>query len=100
MADAATMGLHWIYDQAKIQTLLADKGKQSSPEFYEPPSCPFYQVGTGMWFMCLFHFLAAAVSGRRWVATGIQASRQTSWDSLSKANMAAPELFRPPGCPF
>jgi hypothetical protein len=45
VADAATMGLHWIYDMAKIQTLLADKGKQAQPEFYEPPSCPFYQVG-------------------------------------------------------
>ena len=46
VADAATMGLHWIYDQAKIQALLDAKGKQSAPEFYEPPSCPFYQVGT------------------------------------------------------
>lgn len=47
VADAATMGLHWIYDQAKIQTLLAEKGKKSSPEFYEPPSCPFYQMPSG-----------------------------------------------------
>jgi hypothetical protein len=45
VADAATMGLHWIYDQAKIQSLLADKGRAASPEFFEPPSCPFYQVG-------------------------------------------------------
>lgn len=33
--------------QAKIQALLADKGKQSAPEFYEPPSCPFYQMPSG-----------------------------------------------------
>lgn len=42
VADAATMGLHWIYDQAKIKALV-DK-REGKPEFYEPPSCPFYQV--------------------------------------------------------
>eukprot|EP00878_Enallax_costatus_P019783 GHUV01020885.1.p1 GENE.GHUV01020885.1~~GHUV01020885.1.p1 ORF type:complete len:325 (+),score=106.22 GHUV01020885.1:330-1304(+) len=47
VADAATMGLHWIYDQGKIQELLKSKGKQGTPEFFDPPSCPFYQMPSG-----------------------------------------------------
>lgn len=39
-ADAATMPLHWIYDHAKLEALLGDK--KSTPEFFDPPSCPFY----------------------------------------------------------
>jgi hypothetical protein len=33
-----------IYDQGKLQQLLASKGKQAAPEFFDPPSCPFYEV--------------------------------------------------------
>uniref|UniRef100_A0A383VKV4 ADP-ribosylglycohydrolase n=1 Tax=Tetradesmus obliquus TaxID=3088 RepID=A0A383VKV4_TETOB len=47
VADAATMGLHWIYDQGKLQQLLASKGKQAAPEFFDPPSCPFYEMPSG-----------------------------------------------------
>eukprot|EP00286_Rhodomonas_abbreviata_P006512 CAMPEP_0181317490 /NCGR_PEP_ID=MMETSP1101-20121128/16497_1 /TAXON_ID=46948 /ORGANISM="Rhodomonas abbreviata, Strain Caron Lab Isolate" /LENGTH=320 /DNA_ID=CAMNT_0023424889 /DNA_START=201 /DNA_END=1163 /DNA_ORIENTATION=+ len=43
VADAATMGLHWIYDDAKLTGLV---GKRS-PEFFEPPSSPFYQYESG-----------------------------------------------------
>ncbi|KAF6253565.1 ADP-ribosylation/Crystallin J1 [Scenedesmus sp. NREL 46B-D3] len=45
VADAATMGLHWIYDQDKLQQLLASK--QAAPEFFDPPSCPFYEMPSG-----------------------------------------------------
>lgn len=41
--DAATMGLHWIYDTAKIDELVSD----GSPLFFEPPSCPYYQYAAG-----------------------------------------------------
>jgi len=44
VADAATMGIHWIYKTDQLDALLASKGKQATPEFFEPPSCPFYQV--------------------------------------------------------
>ncbi len=27
-----------------MQELLKSQGKEASPEFYEPPSCPFYEV--------------------------------------------------------
>eukprot|EP00882_Tetradesmus_deserticola_P009155 GHRQ01009657.1.p1 GENE.GHRQ01009657.1~~GHRQ01009657.1.p1 ORF type:complete len:356 (+),score=159.95 GHRQ01009657.1:262-1329(+) len=47
VADAATMGLHWIYDQGKLQQLLDSKGRQASPEFFDPPSCPFYEMPNG-----------------------------------------------------
>lgn len=46
VADAATMGLHWIYDGDKMQQLVAARGS-SGPEFYEPPSCPFYSYESG-----------------------------------------------------
>ena len=38
VADAATMGLHWIYDPADIHRRLAGR----MPEFFEPPSSPDY----------------------------------------------------------
>jgi ADP-ribosylglycohydrolase len=44
VADAATMGLHWIYDDNKMKELLENDRK---PEFYEPPSCPFYSYENG-----------------------------------------------------
>ena len=43
VADAASMGLHWIYDVAKIKALT----KTHAPEFFEPPSCPFYKYEPG-----------------------------------------------------
>jgi hypothetical protein len=46
VADAATMGLHWIYDGDKMQQLAAARGA-AGPEFYEPPSCPFYSYESG-----------------------------------------------------
>jgi hypothetical protein len=44
VADAATMGLHWIYDTSKINDLVGDS---QSPEFFNPPSCPFYAYESG-----------------------------------------------------
>ncbi|RLN58629.1 hypothetical protein BBJ29_007885 [Phytophthora kernoviae] len=46
VADAATMGLHWIYDGEKMKQLAAARGS-NGPEFYEPPSCPFYSYESG-----------------------------------------------------
>ncbi|KAL4424390.1 hypothetical protein ABPG77_005633 [Micractinium sp. CCAP 211/92] len=47
LADAATMPLHWIYDPAKVQSLLESKGKAAEPEFFPQPSCPFYDYALG-----------------------------------------------------
>lgn len=44
LADAATMGLHWIYNQQDIATKIS--GRQGG-EFFEPPSCPFYTYESG-----------------------------------------------------
>jgi hypothetical protein len=44
VADAATMGLHWIYDLSKLQAVLQEHGRASDPCFMEPPSCPYYQA--------------------------------------------------------
>ena len=46
MADAASMGLHWIYDTAKLKQLV-DSSSNKDPAFFEPPSCPFYQSASG-----------------------------------------------------
>ena len=46
VADAASMGLHWIYDTAKLKQLV-DSSPSKDPAFFEPPSCPFYQSKTG-----------------------------------------------------
>jgi hypothetical protein len=40
VADAATMPLHWIYDRDQLKSIIGDKA--STPEFFNPPSCPFY----------------------------------------------------------
>jgi hypothetical protein len=49
VADAATMGLHWIYDMAELQQhLAAGAGSRGgAPEFREPPGCPYYQYPSG-----------------------------------------------------
>lgn len=44
VADAASMGLHWVYDAQKMAQLAAARPQ---PEFYDPPSCPFYSVESG-----------------------------------------------------
>lgn len=46
MGDAATMGLHWIYDADKLATLVAQR-PGGAAEFFEPPSCPFYSYASG-----------------------------------------------------
>lgn len=49
VADAATMGLHWIYDMAELQArLAAGPGSRAvAPEFHEPPACPYYDYPSG-----------------------------------------------------
>lgn len=47
-ADAATMPLHWIYKAEVMDSLLKSKpGAAAAPEFFDPPSCPFYQMPLG-----------------------------------------------------
>lgn len=45
VADAATMGLHWIYDEAKLAGLVAQQPEGA--EFFNPPSCPYYSYTSG-----------------------------------------------------
>ena len=45
VADAATMGAHWIYDMAELQQRLGSHG--ATPEFHEPPACPYYDYSSG-----------------------------------------------------
>jgi hypothetical protein len=40
VADAATMPLHWIYDRDQLKSIIGDK--IAAPEFFDHPSCPFY----------------------------------------------------------
>ena len=48
VADAATMPLHWIYDQDYVESKVKPASEYSrGPEFYSPPSCPFYNYGEG-----------------------------------------------------
>lgn len=47
LADAATGGLHWIYDQDKLKGLVQSNAKADAPEFFAPPSCPYYQLEVG-----------------------------------------------------
>ncbi|KAF4318434.1 hypothetical protein BBO99_00007102 [Phytophthora kernoviae] len=62
VADAATMGLHWIYDGEKMKQLVAARGP-NGPEFYEPPSCPFYSYESDE-FALVSYRAAKAYSGR------------------------------------
>jgi len=45
VADAATMPVHWIYDLNKLNQILG--ASISTPEFFDPPSCPYYQYELG-----------------------------------------------------
>eukprot|EP01035_Chromulina_nebulosa_P026159 gene26159-34210_t len=46
VADAATMGLHWIYNAQDILEKVSS-GPTGKAAFFQPPSCPFYQYETG-----------------------------------------------------
>jgi ADP-ribosylglycohydrolase len=46
VADAATMGLHWIYDPLEIQRLVETR-PDNDPAFFIPPSSPYYQYESG-----------------------------------------------------
>jgi ADP-ribosylglycohydrolase len=43
LADAAAMPLHWIYNTSEIAALVGS----GVPEFFNPPSCPFYSYPLG-----------------------------------------------------
>lgn len=45
LSDAATMGLHWIYNQNDIAEKVLTRG--GSPAFFNPPACPFYTYEAG-----------------------------------------------------
>lgn len=67
VADAATMGLHWIYDAGQMAALVA--ASRAVPEFHEPPACPFYSYAGGALspygdeVLPLLEFVAAAGPG-------------------------------------
>jgi hypothetical protein len=67
LADAAVMPLHWIYDTAKIAKLVGT----GHPEFFDPPSCPYYNYTLGentlygQQFMVYMKTLAAATPTSR-----------------------------------
>mmetsp|Transcript_46777 Transcript_46777/g.119337 ORF Transcript_46777/g.119337 Transcript_46777/m.119337 type:complete len:428 (-) Transcript_46777:73-1356(-) len=42
-ADAAAMGLHWIYDTTRLAKMVDGR----PPEFHKPPACPFYKYESG-----------------------------------------------------
>lgn len=44
ITDAATMPVHWIYNQTELAALV----QQRSPAFFSPPSCPFYKYPGGV----------------------------------------------------
>ncbi|TYZ65984.1 hypothetical protein PybrP1_005568 [[Pythium] brassicae (nom. inval.)] len=46
VGDAATMGLHWIYDAEKLAALVAQR-PGGAAEFFEPPSCEYYSYASG-----------------------------------------------------
>ena len=46
VADAATMGLHWIYNSQDILEKVSSRATGKAA-FFQPPSCPFYQYETG-----------------------------------------------------
>lgn len=64
VADAATMPLHWIYDREKLKSILGDK--VSTPEFFNPPSCPFYnsEKNPGMLGYATYQFVAREPLGK------------------------------------
>lgn len=43
------MPLHWIYDQQVVESMVkaALASEKKGPEFYSPPSCPFYECTQG-----------------------------------------------------
>jgi ADP-ribosylglycohydrolase len=47
VGDAACMGMHWVYDTVKLEELLKNDEKTESPEFFSPPSCPYYTLEQG-----------------------------------------------------
>jgi hypothetical protein len=50
IADAATMPLHWIYDQIAVENMLKERIKSTQdlgPEFFDPPSSPLYNYDVG-----------------------------------------------------
>ena len=47
ISDAATMPLHWIYDQNKIASIISNNADSNNVTFYPIPSCPFYKYQFG-----------------------------------------------------
>jgi ADP-ribosylglycohydrolase len=86
-ADAASMGLHWVYDMEKMRALTG--GREASAAFHEPPADAFYTYPSGMpsphgqQTAALLHslvetrgFSAAAYAARNFEAFGIDFEAQ------------------------
>eukprot|EP01031_Cornospumella_fuschlensis_P027511 gene27511-33230_t len=48
VSDAASMPLHWIYDQSVIAAKLSESGDATNAAFFPTPSCPFYSYPAGV----------------------------------------------------
>jgi hypothetical protein len=83
LADAATMGLHWIYDQKVIAEKLTSGAE---PSFFDPPSCPFYTYDQGKYSPYgdeVVPFLNAVSSSREFDADAISALNYEFFKSYS-----------------
>ncbi|KAG1671083.1 hypothetical protein FOA52_000755 [Chlamydomonas sp. UWO 241] len=47
VADAATMGLHWVYNQSEIAELVSQRSAAGFPEFLTPPASKYYNYESG-----------------------------------------------------
>ena len=47
VADAASMPLHWIYNDTERLELLASRNLSATPEFFPVHSCPYYIAPPG-----------------------------------------------------
>lgn len=47
VADAATMPLHWIYNNDEADTMMNEAGVAHAPEFFNPPANKYYQYALG-----------------------------------------------------
>ena len=47
LADAATMGLHWIYNPTNIEERITARGGSNPEIFFKPPAAAFYSYDSG-----------------------------------------------------
>lgn len=78
VADAAAMPLHWIYDTSQIARMVGN----NPPEFYNPPSCPFYNykpTWSSPYGQQTVSHVAVGAANRSFPPTAIEASYYSRW---------------------